>query len=36
MPSRREAAPRAEVSIGKAQYVKAWGESGEMAVLLDR
>ena len=31
-----EMGPNGPGTIGKAQYVKAWGESDEMAVLLDR
>ena len=31
-----ETGPNGPGTIGKAQYVKAWGESGEMGVLLDR
>jgi hypothetical protein len=31
-----EMGPNGPATIGKAQYVKAWGESGEMGVLLDR
>jgi hypothetical protein len=31
-----EMGPNGPGSIGKAQYVKAWGESGGMGVLLDR
>lgn len=31
-----EMGPNGPGTIGKAQYVKAWGEGGEMAVLLDR
>ena len=30
-----EMGPNGPGSIGKAQYVKAWGESDDMAVLLD-
>lgn len=30
-----EMGPNGPGTIGKAQYVKAWGEGGEMAVLLD-
>jgi hypothetical protein len=31
-----EMGPNGPGAIGKAQYVKAWGESDEKAVLLDR
>jgi hypothetical protein len=31
-----EMGPNGPGTIGKAQYVNAWGESGELAVLLDR
>jgi hypothetical protein len=31
-----EMGPNGPGTIGKAQYVKAWGESGEIGVLLDR
>jgi hypothetical protein len=31
-----EMGPNGPSPIGKAQYVKVWGEGGEMAVLLDR
>jgi hypothetical protein len=31
-----EMGPNCPGTIGKAQYVNAWGESGEMGVLLDR
>jgi hypothetical protein len=31
-----EMGPRGPGTIGKAQYVKAWGASDEMGVLLDR
>ena len=31
-----EMGPNGAGTIGKAQYVKAWGESDEKAVLLDR
>jgi hypothetical protein len=31
-----EMGPNGPGTIGKAQYVKAWGESDEKAVLLDR
>jgi hypothetical protein len=31
-----EMGPNGPGAIGKAQYVNAWGEGGEMAVLLDR
>ena len=31
-----EMGPNGTGTIGKAQYVKAWGDSGEMRVLLDR
>lgn len=31
-----EMGPNGPGSIGKAQYVKAWGEDDEMGVLLDR
>jgi hypothetical protein len=31
-----EMGPNGPGTIGKAQYVKAWGESDEMGVLLDR
>jgi hypothetical protein len=31
-----EMGPNGPGTIGKAQYVKAWGEDDEMAVLLDR
>jgi len=31
-----EMGPNGPGTIGKAQYVKAWGESGELGVLLER
>ena len=31
-----EMGPHGPGTIGKAQYVKAWGASDEMGVLLDR
>ena len=31
-----EMGPNGPGAIGKAQYVKAWGEPDEMGVLLDR
>ncbi len=31
-----EMGPNGPGTIGKAQYVKAWGESDELGVLLDR
>ena len=31
-----EMGPNGPGTIGKAQYVRAWGESGELGVLLDR
>jgi hypothetical protein len=31
-----EMGPNGPGSIGKAQYVKPWGEDGTMGVLLDR
>lgn len=31
-----EMGPHGPCAIGKAQYVKAWGENSEMAVLLDK
>jgi hypothetical protein len=31
-----EMGPNGPGTIGKAQYVKAWGEPDEMGVLLDR
>ncbi len=31
-----EMGPNGPATIGKAQYVKAWGESDKMGVLLDR
>jgi hypothetical protein len=31
-----EMGPNGPGTIGKAQFVKAWGEDDEMAVLLDR
>jgi len=31
-----EMGPNGPGTIGKAQYVKAWGEDDKMAVLLDR
>jgi hypothetical protein len=31
-----EMGPNGPGAIGKAQYVKAWGEDDEMGVLLDR
>jgi hypothetical protein len=31
-----EMGPSGPGTIGKAQFVKAWGEGDEMAVLLDR
>jgi hypothetical protein len=31
-----EMGPNGPGTVGKAQYVKAWGENGEMGVLLDR
>jgi hypothetical protein len=31
-----EMGPNGPGTIGKAQYVKAWGEGDEMGVLLDR
>jgi hypothetical protein len=31
-----EMGPNGPGTIGKAQYVKAWGEDDEMGVLLDR
>jgi hypothetical protein len=31
-----ETGPNGPATIGKAQYVRAWGESDEMGVLLDR
>jgi hypothetical protein len=31
-----EMGPNGTGTIGKAQYVKAWGDPGEMGVLLDR
>jgi ABC-type Fe3+-hydroxamate transport system substrate-binding protein len=31
-----EMGPNGPGTIGKAQYVNPWGESGELAVLLDR
>jgi hypothetical protein len=31
-----EMGPNGPGAIGKAQYVRAWGGSGEMGVLLDR
>jgi len=31
-----EMGPRGPGTIGKAQYVKAWGESDKTGVLLDR
>lgn len=31
-----EMGPKGPGTIGKAQYVKAWGQDGELAVLLDR
>jgi hypothetical protein len=31
-----EMGPKGPGTIGKAEYVKAWGESDEMGVLLDR
>jgi hypothetical protein len=31
-----EMGPNGPGTIGKAQYVKTWGESDEKAVLLDR
>lgn len=31
-----EMGPSGPRTIGKAQYVKPWGEDGTMAVLLDR
>ena len=31
-----EMGPNGPGTIGKAQYVKAWGENDEMGVLLDR
>jgi len=31
-----EMGPNGPGTVGKAQYVKAWGETDEMGVLLDR
>ena len=31
-----EMEPNGPGTVGKAQYVKAWGENDEMGVLLDR
>jgi hypothetical protein len=31
-----EMGPNGPGTIGKAQYVKAWGDGSEMGVLLDR
>jgi len=31
-----EMGPNGPGTIGKAQYVQAWGENDEMSVLLDR
>jgi len=31
-----EMGPNGSGTIGKAQYVKAWGDDDEMGVLLDR
>ncbi|MGC2173454.1 MAG: hypothetical protein WA555_10930 [Candidatus Sulfotelmatobacter sp.] len=31
-----EMGPNGPGAIGKAQYVRAWGESDELGVLLDR
>jgi len=31
-----EMGPNGPAPIGKAQYVKAWGQDDEMGVLLDR
>ena len=31
-----EMGPNGPGTVGKAQYVKAWGENDEMGVLLDR
>jgi hypothetical protein len=31
-----EMGPKGPGTVGKAQYVKAWGENDEMGVLLDR
>jgi len=31
-----EMGPNGPGAVGKAQYVKAWGENDEMGVLLDR
>jgi len=31
-----EMGPNGRGTVGKAQYVKAWGESDEVGVLLDR
>jgi hypothetical protein len=31
-----EKGPNGPATIGKAQYVKAWGEDDELGVLLDR
>jgi hypothetical protein len=31
-----EMGPNGLGTVGKAQYVKAWGENDEMGVLLDR
>jgi ABC-type Fe3+-hydroxamate transport system substrate-binding protein len=31
-----EMGPNGPGTVGKAQYVKAWGEDDEMGVLLDR
>ncbi len=31
-----EMGPNGLGAVGKAQYVKAWGENDEMGVLLDR
>ena len=31
-----EMGPNGPGAIGKAQYVKPWGEDGELGVLLDR
>ncbi|MFY9912142.1 MAG: hypothetical protein WCF22_00295 [Candidatus Sulfotelmatobacter sp.] len=35
-PHSREMVPNGAGAIGKARYVRAWGESGEMGVLLNR
>jgi hypothetical protein len=31
-----EMGPNGPGAIGKAQYVRAWGDDGQMGVLLDR